>query len=179
MSRCHRKMVPGVTISRIAARRPAGRVPASRASHPVSPRQQGARPRPLALGDSDLVPQHQDLGVLPPRLPPRQAQQRHHARDNQEDQLQPKPKIIPPRLGQDLPADRRTQTKPTRAPQGICPGGTSCRLFAFDPRREAIVLVAGDKAGNWDGWYRKAVPLADQRFAEHLRALEAKEANKQ
>lgn len=51
-------------------------------------------------------------------------------------------------------------------------------LFAFDPRREAIVLVAGDKAGNWDGWYRQAIPLADQRFAEHLTALEAKEAKK-
>jgi hypothetical protein len=58
-------------------------------------------------------------------------------------------------------------------------GTTEIRmLFAFDPRREAIVLVAGDKAGNWDGWYRRAIPLADQRFAEHLRALEAKEANK-
>lgn len=52
-------------------------------------------------------------------------------------------------------------------------------LFAFDPRREAIVLVAGDKAGNWDGWYRQAIPVADQRFAEHLRALEAEEAKDQ
>jgi len=58
-------------------------------------------------------------------------------------------------------------------------GTTEIRmLFAFDPRREAIVLVAGDKAGNWDGWYRRAIPLADQRFAEHLTALEAKEAKK-
>jgi hypothetical protein len=30
-------------------------------------------------------------------------------------------------------------------------------LFAFDPRREAIFLVAGDKAGNWEGWYREAI----------------------
>ena len=52
-------------------------------------------------------------------------------------------------------------------------------LFAFDPAREAIVLVAGNKAENWDGWYRQAISLADQRFTEHLRALEAKEANKQ
>ena len=51
-------------------------------------------------------------------------------------------------------------------------------LFAFDPRREAIVLVTGDKAGNWDGWYRQAIPLADRRFAEHLTALEAKKAKK-
>ena len=48
-------------------------------------------------------------------------------------------------------------------------------LFAFDPRREAIFLVAGDKAGNWDAWYRKAVPLADERYARHLAELEAEE----
>jgi hypothetical protein len=48
-------------------------------------------------------------------------------------------------------------------------------LFAFDPRREAIFLVVGDKAGNWDGWYHKAVPLADQRYTEHLKKLQEKE----
>jgi len=32
-TRCQRKIVPGVTISRIAARRSAGTVPASTASH--------------------------------------------------------------------------------------------------------------------------------------------------
>jgi hypothetical protein len=58
-------------------------------------------------------------------------------------------------------------------------GTTEIRLlFAFDPRREAIVLVAGDKAGNWDGWYRKAIPLADRRFTDHLAALDAEEAKK-
>jgi hypothetical protein len=46
-------------------------------------------------------------------------------------------------------------------------------LFAFDPRREAIFLVAGDKAGNWDGWYREAIPLADERLARHLAELDA------
>lgn len=44
-------------------------------------------------------------------------------------------------------------------------------LFAFDPAREAIFLVAGDKAGNWKRWYRQAIPLADERFAEHLIAM--------
>jgi hypothetical protein len=53
-------------------------------------------------------------------------------------------------------------------------GATEIRiLFAFDPRREAVFLVAGDKSGNWEGWYREAVPLADGRYAEHLMALEA------
>jgi hypothetical protein len=33
--------------------------------------------RTLALSHSELMTQHQDLGVLPPRLTARQAQQRH------------------------------------------------------------------------------------------------------
>ncbi|MEV6981635.1 type II toxin-antitoxin system RelE/ParE family toxin [Sphaerisporangium sp. NPDC051017] len=48
-------------------------------------------------------------------------------------------------------------------------------LFCFDPIREAIFLVAGDKVGNWEGWYRKAIPLADERFTEHLIALKEEE----
>jgi hypothetical protein len=49
-------------------------------------------------------------------------------------------------------------------------------LFAFDPRREAVFLVAGDKAGNWQGWYREMIPVADDRFARHLAELESREA---
>ena len=41
-------------------------------------------------------------------------------------------------------------------------------LFAFDPNRRAILLVAGDKAGNWQKWYRTNIPLADDRLTEHL-----------
>jgi hypothetical protein len=44
-------------------------------------------------------------------------------------------------------------------------------LFAFDPEREAVFLVAGDKSGRWETWYREAIPLADQRFDDHLEAL--------
>lgn len=51
-------------------------------------------------------------------------------------------------------------------------------LFAFDPRREAIFLVAGDKAGNWEDWYREAIPLADERFARHLAELDEEETRK-
>jgi hypothetical protein len=53
--------------------------------------------RPLPLRDSELMTQHQDLGILPPRLPVRQPDQRHGTGHDQEDQLQAhKPKIIPP-----------------------------------------------------------------------------------
>jgi len=42
-------------------------------------------------------------------------------------------------------------------------------LFAFDVERRAILLVAGDKQGEWESWYRRHIPIADQRFDEHLR----------
>lgn len=41
-------------------------------------------------------------------------------------------------------------------------------LFAFDPARKAILLVAGDKSGQWRDWYPTNVPIADHRYAEHL-----------
>ena len=47
-------------------------------------------------------------------------------------------------------------------------------LFAFDPEREAVFLVAGDKSGRWETWYRDAVPLADKRFDEHLQTSRAR-----
>lgn len=47
-------------------------------------------------------------------------------------------------------------------------------LFAFDPERRAILLVAGDKAGNWKKWYTKNIPVADERFDSHLERLRAR-----
>jgi hypothetical protein len=40
-------------------------------------------------------------------------------------------------------------------------------LFVFDAAREAIILVAGDKAGHWSGWNAEAIPLAEERYAVH------------
>ncbi|TXS37122.1 type II toxin-antitoxin system RelE/ParE family toxin [Streptomyces sp. OR43] len=34
-------------------------------------------------------------------------------------------------------------------------------LFVFDPGRNAVILVGGDKAGNWSGWYRTAIKEAE------------------
>ncbi|MFI0408395.1 type II toxin-antitoxin system RelE/ParE family toxin [Actinomadura sp. 3N508] len=45
-------------------------------------------------------------------------------------------------------------------------------LFVFDPIREAILLVAGDKSGQWKRWYEQAIPLAEERYREHLENLE-------
>ena len=44
-------------------------------------------------------------------------------------------------------------------------------LFAFDPARRAILLYAGDKSGRWNTWYRDAIPIADELFDAHLKAI--------
>ena len=41
-------------------------------------------------------------------------------------------------------------------------------LYAFDPTRTAILLVGGDKTGNWDGWYRTNVAIADAIYQGRL-----------
>lgn len=43
-------------------------------------------------------------------------------------------------------------------------------LFAFDPRRVAILLLGGDKSGD-KRWYDVHVPLADAAFDRHLESL--------
>jgi hypothetical protein len=40
-------------------------------------------------------------------------------------------------------------------------------LYAFDPRRAAMLLIGGDKTGD-DRWYRTFVSLADRLYDEHL-----------
>jgi hypothetical protein len=44
-------------------------------------------------------------------------------------------------------------------------------LFAFDPIRQAVVLVGGNKTGD-KRWYEKNIPVAERRFTEHLETLE-------
>src|SRR5258708_3756992 len=42
-------------------------------------------------------------------------------------------------------------------------------LFVFDPWRSAILLVAGDKAGNWKKWYDRAIPRDERLYEIYLR----------
>lgn len=50
-------------------------------------------------------------------------------------------------------------------------GGRPYRvLYAFDPRRCALLLIGGDKTGN-DRWYEQFVPVADRLYDEHLETL--------
>ncbi len=44
--------------------------------------------------------------------------------------------------------------------------------FAFDPERNAILLVAGDKGGtNEKRFYKRLISRADKRYAEHLKRI--------
>ncbi|WP_214104955.1 type II toxin-antitoxin system RelE/ParE family toxin [Acrocarpospora catenulata] len=52
-------------------------------------------------------------------------------------------------------------------------GTTEIRiLFIFDPARNAVLLVAGDKAGQWTTWYRESIPVAEARYAIYLKEKE-------
>jgi hypothetical protein len=44
-------------------------------------------------------------------------------------------------------------------------------LYAFDPRRAALLLLGGDKTGD-KRWYDKSIPVADAIYGEHLKSLE-------
>ncbi len=43
-------------------------------------------------------------------------------------------------------------------------------LYAFDPRRTAILLIGGNKTGD-DRWYEKYVPIADDLYKQHIATL--------
>ncbi len=64
------------------------------------------------------------------------------------------------------------------------PKGSEIRiLFAFDPKRMAIMLLGGDKTSGkrkkdkWSAWYKMAVPEAERLYEQHLRELEALDAD--
>lgn len=50
-------------------------------------------------------------------------------------------------------------------------GGKPLRtLYAFDPRRSAILLIGGDKTGD-DRWYDIHIPVADHLYDQHIEEL--------
>jgi len=47
-------------------------------------------------------------------------------------------------------------------------------LFAFDPERQAVLLVGGDKSGTSERrFYKTLIAKADERYQDHLRSLAA------
>lgn len=49
-------------------------------------------------------------------------------------------------------------------------------LFAFDPKREALLLIGGNKAGD-KRWYKRMIPLAEAIFEKHLETLDEEEGD--
>jgi hypothetical protein len=45
-------------------------------------------------------------------------------------------------------------------------------VFAFDPRRTAVLLIGGNKAG-LDRWYDVFIPIAERLYAQHLAEIES------
>ncbi|MBN1476242.1 type II toxin-antitoxin system RelE/ParE family toxin [Candidatus Sumerlaeota bacterium] len=43
-------------------------------------------------------------------------------------------------------------------------------LYAFDPRRAAVLLIGGEKTGD-PQWYRRHVPRAERIYRQHLREI--------
>ena len=77
-----------------------------------------------------------------------------------------------PNLGYPFSSQVTTSRFPEMRELRAQAGGDPLRmLYAFDSRRTAILLVAGDKTGN-DRWYEANVPNADRLFEEHLRLIE-------
>lgn len=46
-------------------------------------------------------------------------------------------------------------------------------LYAFDPRRYAVLLLGGHKTGK-DRWYKENIPKADRLYDEHLKQIGGK-----
>lgn len=67
----------------------------------------------------------------------------------------------------DITGSRHANMKELRASRS----GALRVLFAFDPRRHAIVLLGGDKSGEWNAWYRWAIPRAGELYDIHLQEL--------
>jgi hypothetical protein len=46
-------------------------------------------------------------------------------------------------------------------------GRSEIRVVAFDPARSALLLLGGDKAGNWQRWYRENIPVAERLYRDY------------
>jgi hypothetical protein len=72
-----------------------------------------------------------------------------------------------------LKGSRFTNMKELRFDAG---GGVWRVAFAFDPKRNAVILVAGDKSdASKKRFYRQLISKADQRFDLHLSQIKARD----
>ena len=80
-----------------------------------------------------------------------------------------------PNLGR--PVVDRVHQSPASAHEELrCEQGVRV-LFAFDPRRTAILLIGEEESPAdttspaWNAWYDQYVPIADQLYDQHLASL--------
>jgi hypothetical protein len=43
-------------------------------------------------------------------------------------------------------------------------------LYAFDPRRTALLLIGGNKQGS-NSWYKRFIPIAEKLYQRHVKSL--------
>ena len=87
-----------------------------------------------------------------------------------------------PNLGRPLVDSlQNTRVRNLKELRPASPGRTEVRIiFAFDPDRQAIMLLAGDKAkgksgkATWTKWYSRAIPQAEQLYELHVRRLKGR-----
>lgn len=78
------------------------------------------------------------------------------------------------RLQQDGPALRRPLSGLIKGSsfsnmkELIPPTGNIRILYIFDPSRQAILLLGGDKSDDWTRWYARHIPIADAIYQRHL-----------
>ncbi len=83
--------------------------------------------------------------------------------------------VTGPGLGRPV-VDQVHQSRHSHMKELRVPGGLRA-LFAFDPRRAAILLIGGDKSPddpgspNWNRWYDRYLPIADDLYDHHLAEL--------
>jgi hypothetical protein len=82
------------------------------------------------------------------------------------EKLEERGPALPRPLADTVEGSRHSNMKELR------PLGTNIRvLFAFDPRRMAILLIGGDKSDRWSEFYEEMIPVADDLYDEHLDEL--------
>lgn len=76
-----------------------------------------------------------------------------------------------PQLGFPYSTDIKGTSSALRELRVQCGGHPYRILYAFDPKRHALLILGGDKTGN-DRWYDENVPRAEKIFQQYLMEIE-------
>lgn len=76
-----------------------------------------------------------------------------------------------PNLGRPIVAEVLESDVPHLKELRCSKDGSLRVLFVFDPRRVGLLLLGGDKTGQWKQWYREMIPVAERLWREHLAEL--------